>query len=198
MKSTMLLVVCLIFALAVSANAAVPLVEVTFESGGINDAPNLGSLGGTQYLNGYNGWGQKTDQNPQFWEATVSRPPTNTSSGVNYWNMFTAGSGSVYGDYGTPALPVLTLAAWIRPNHFLSWRNVLMFENATGAEGTAAARELGIWYESSNLHITAGPSGNIDVAGAFTAQVWTHVAVTYDSAGATKVYIDGVDTAFTG
>ena len=184
MKSTMLLVVCLVFALVAGANAA-PLVKLDFDDAPALSTANQGSLGGTQALSGYNGWGAKDSVSPSA--------PTTFDSDTSWWSMFVATNPTAtYGDYQLPELSAVTVALWVNPGHFLSWRNIFASESGSGME-------LGAWFESSTLHFTSS-AGNLDVTGVFTVGTWTHVAFTYDSTGAAgneKVYVNGVDTAWT-
>ena len=184
MKSTMLLVACLVFALVAGANAA-PLVKLDFDDAPALSTVNQGSLGGTQALSGYNGWGAK--------DSVSASAPTTFDSDTSWWSMFVSGApAATYGDYQLPTMSATTVALWVKPGHFLSWRNIFASESASGME-------LGAWFESSTLHFTSS-AGNLDVTGVFTVGTWTHIAFTYDSTGAAgneKVYINGVDTALT-
>ena len=180
------LLLCLIIAwLVVADTGAAPLVMLDFDDANALSTANQGSLGGTQALSGYNGWGAK--------DSSSASAPTTFDSDTSWWSMFVADNPSAtYGDFNLPQLDKVTVALWVNPGDFLGWRNIF------SSEDTSGNMTLGVWFEGSTLHFTGGSAGNVDVTNVFTIGQWTHVAISYNSAGATKVYIDGVDTAFTG
>jgi len=187
MKPIILFVQCLMLAGATVAQAA-PLVELLFDDAPALSTANLGSLGGTQNISGYNAWG--------FKDATTA-PPTTVNSQTN-WFQQQALPGTapvVYSDFQLPAMSAMTAAFWYNPlttlNYRTIWSSDAIAVSDVGSLWAAAIPGGTLWLFGNNKQI--------EVSGVFTTGTWTHVAISYDSAtGNETVYINGVATAITG
>jgi hypothetical protein len=186
MKTKTFALSLLILAAGWSPINAAPIVELLFNDPGNTETANLGSLGGTTYLPTGGAKGIST--------GFAGDPPFDTGTS---WQQTSGGSVAAASTYSIASMSAFSFSFWVLEIGNGSFQQIF---SARDSSNNAA---FGGFLNASNQIQLLGPGGTsyltlttpIVAASPFA---WTFVAVSYDSAGATTAYVNGVSVAFTG
>ena len=131
--------------------------------------------------------------------GTLTNFPTNPWTGGKYGRAlrFDAVDDNVRQDAYSKSLDLLgtslTLTAWVKPDNFADYQILITkprFDTSNTAPYHEYAMFIGVTGGALGLWLAPDSAQRLSLT-ALVAGVWSHVGITYDSAGAIKHYING-------